>query len=65
MIEDREKTLRIRWRKLGGHYHCRIFTGVEGMTFANCGELVFDEDDWKQIMRLFHTAEFIADGDSE
>lgn len=56
------KKLRIRWRKLGGHYHCRIFSGIEGQTFAKLGEIVLDEDDWKHVGSFFgFAAEFIED----
>lgn len=43
--------IRILYEKRGGHYHCRVFTAPRaGETFANCGELVFDEREWPSIM---------------
>lgn len=43
-------TIRIRWKKLGGHYHCRFFTApAQGQTFAKCGDLVFDEHEWRAV----------------
>lgn len=54
--------MRIRWRKLGKHYHCRVFSGIEGQTFAKLGELVLDEDDWKDAGSFFgYAVEFIED----
>ena len=55
--------MRIRWTKLGRHIHCRVFTAktADG-TFAKCGELVFDEEEWPEIARLFRNAEFLEDG---
>lgn len=42
---------RVRWKKLGGHYHLRVFSGTtpEG-TFAKLGELALDERDWQAFM---------------
>ena len=58
-----QRTLRIRWRKLGGHYHCRLFIGVPGQTFANVGECILDEVDWVQIETMLrHSHEFINEG---
>jgi len=38
--------IRIRYKKLGGHYHCRVFIAVRNnYTFAKCGDLVFREED--------------------
>jgi len=46
--------MRVRYRKEGGHYHCRVFTAKEpGQTFAKCGDLVFDEQEWQQVGSLF------------
>lgn len=56
------KELRIRWSQQGGHIHCRVFTGVEGYTFAKCGDLVFDEKEWPQIrLKLSNIANLIED----
>ena len=54
--------LRIRFKKLGGHVHCRVFTAktADG-TFAKNGELVFDEQEWQDIQRLLRNAEFFPD----
>lgn len=54
--------MRIRYRKLGGHYHCRVFTSpAVDQTFAKCGELVFDERDWKELERMLRNAQLIDD----
>lgn len=54
------RQMRIRFVKLGGHYHCRVFTApTSDQTFAKCGELVFDEDDWKEIALMFKHAQFL------
>lgn len=40
--------LRIYWKKLGGHYHCRVFSApTKAMTHACNGTLVFDEREWE------------------
>jgi hypothetical protein len=43
--------VRVKWRQLGGHVHCRIYTAAlsgptRGQTFGLAGELVFREDEW-------------------
>lgn len=41
------RVFRVRYRKLGGHYHLRIFSArTRESTFAKLGDLVMDEDDW-------------------
>lgn len=51
------KAIRIRWEKLGGHYHCRFFTAeAVNQTFANCGNLVFDEREWAEIRKRLEKA---------
>jgi hypothetical protein len=53
--------MRIRFRKLGGHYHCRVFTAsTQGGTFAKCGDLCFSEDEWDAVRRVIR-AEFVDD----
>ena len=58
------RILRLRYRKLGGHYHCRVFTGMSNGTLAKCGELVFDQADWDQIARLFRDAQIVPEENS-
>ncbi len=54
--------IRIRYKKLGGHIHCRLFTSqVADGTYANCGELCFDENEWSDIRDKLSRAEFIDD----
>jgi len=58
--------MRVRYTKLGGHYHCRVFTARQkNQTFANCGELVFDETEWESVKELMAGAEFVADGSNQ
>jgi hypothetical protein len=54
--------IRIRYQKRGGHYHCRLFTAqnYDG-TFANCGELVFDEREWAEVRDKLSRCEWIDD----
>jgi hypothetical protein len=41
---------KLRFRKLGGHYHCRLFAAKSpNMTYAKCGDLTFAEDDWSDV----------------
>lgn len=46
--------MRIRYKQLGAHVHCRVFTARgPNQTFAKSGELVFREDEWADVMALF------------
>lgn len=46
--------LGMRWRytQLGGHIHVRVFTSTNGVTFANCGKLVFNVEEWPGVKEL-------------
>lgn len=54
--------IRIRWKKLGGHYHCRMFsTQTKDGTYAMNGELVFDEREWVNVRNMLCECEWIED----
>lgn len=55
--------IRIRYRKVGGHFHCRVFTAkAKNMTFARCGELVFNEAEWLDLRDMLNSAvEFVPE----
>ena len=54
--------MRVRYKKLGGHYHCRVFTArLANTTYAKCGELVFDEREWDDVRQLMSGAEFLPE----
>lgn len=57
--------IRVYYKQLGGHIHCRVFTGkARNMTFANCGNLVFSEDEWDMVRNILNSAvEFIKEED--
>ena len=45
--------LRIRFKKNGTHYLCRVYTGSEEKTtHAKNGDLVFSESEWPEIKEL-------------
>jgi hypothetical protein len=53
---------RMRWVKLGGHYHCRLFTAPQiGYTFAKCGDLVFHENEWEDSKKAMPGVEFMEE----
>lgn len=59
--------IRIRYRQLGGHVHCRVFTGRgEGFAWAKAGDLVFDETAWTADVytRLTAIAEVIRESET-
>ena len=57
--------MRVRYKKLGGHYHCRVFTAKAiNQTFAKCGELVFDEREFDSVRDLMSVAEFVKEDDN-
>lgn len=60
--------LRIRYQQLGGHMHCRVFTAKSPeLTFAKCGDLVFDEHEWPEVVVALSRdkrIQFLPDGES-
>ena len=56
--------IRIRYKKAGGHYHCRLFTTqTANGTYANCGALVFDENEFPGVQAKLSQCEWINDED--
>lgn len=56
--------IRIRYKKQGGHFHCRLFTSqVANGTYANCGELVFDEREFVDVQDKLSRCQWIDDAD--
>ena len=45
---------RLRWRKLGGHIHVRVFSSEFGAdtTHGKNGDLVFREQEWQDLVVL-------------
>jgi hypothetical protein len=43
-------TLRWYWKKLGGHYHVRCFSGRTGCTLGCNGDLCFAEEEWPRVL---------------
>ena len=44
----------IKWKKLGGHIHCKLFTRQPpGETWARCGLLTFSEKEWPGVRERF------------
>lgn len=56
--------IRIYYKKLGGHIHCRVFLGkAKNMTFNKSGELVLSEgEQWDTFRDILQSAvEFIPE----
>ena len=55
--------IRIRYKQLGGHIHCRVFTAkAKNMTFAKVGDLIFSESEWDNVRDMLQSAiEFLPD----
>lgn len=55
---------RIRYTKLGKHYHCRVFS-ARGLnqTFAKNGDLVFDDEEFENVKAAMPGVEFIDEGE--
>jgi len=46
--------MKLKYVKQGGHYHCRLFTAPgKHLTYAKCGDLVFDEREWPAVESAF------------
>ena len=42
--------VRLRFRQIGGHIHCRLFTAPrQGTTFAKCGDVIFSVLEWPAV----------------
>lgn len=43
--------MRLRFKRLGGHVHCRLFTAPATMdrTFAKNGDLTFSIEEWPSV----------------
>jgi len=60
--------MRLRYRILGGHVHCRLFTAKAWThTFAKCGDLAFALDEWAAVCLAFERAdvEIVPDIETE
>ena len=58
--------LRLRYQKFGAHIHCRLFTAPgPDRTFAKCGDLVFSEQEWPEVVATFERggAELVPEGE--
>lgn len=56
--------IRVRYKQLGGHVHCRVFTAIgPDRTFAKCGELTFSNDEWEGVIRIWsdQDCQFVED----
>lgn len=57
--------IRIRYKKAGGHFHCRVFTTqTQNGTYAKCGELVFDEREFLDVRSELSSCDWIFEGDA-
>ena len=50
--------MRLRYVKQGGHYHCRLFTGVDEDHLQKSGDLVFNEQEWNDVSISFQCGGF-------
>lgn len=64
-----EYEIKVYWKKLGGHIHCRVFAGKRDSTSKGlCGTLVFaDGAEWTEAEVSFECGGFtvIKEGDTE
>ena len=58
--------LRLRWKREGAHYHCRLFTSfaLQG-TFAKSGDLVFGAQEWPGVFMAFQKIAEVLPEDEE
>jgi len=54
--------IRIRYKILGGHVHCRLLTSKSmGHTFAKCGDLVFSIEEWNLVRGILTGVQFMEE----
>lgn len=59
ILEKKNMVFQLRWRKLGGHIHCRVFqTTAPGQTWQKNGDLVYDEAAWSVVVARYLRAGF-------
>jgi len=56
-----EKTIRIYWKRLGGHTHMRVFSGDLGRTLGKAGDLVMTNEEFDAWRFGRHAIEFIEE----
>lgn len=45
--------LKVYWKQLGGHIHCRVFSGKsQHVTHGKNGDLIFDLTEWRDGVAL-------------
>lgn len=60
--------MRLRYRILGGHVHCRLFTAKAWeQTFAKCGDLTFSIEEWAAVCLALEEAavDIVPDTETE
>lgn len=62
MSKDEQTYIRIRYKKVGGHFHCRLFTArIANGTYANCGNLTFNEAEFANVREKLARCEWIPE----
>ena len=58
--------IRIRYKLIGGHVHCRVFTAkAKNLTFAKAGDLTFAHGEWQDVVDVLQSAvEFLPEDDA-
>jgi hypothetical protein len=58
---------RVRWQRLGRHYHLRVFSRAPDRTWALLGSLILDEGDWHRVGLLLNNdcVELLAEDDHD
>lgn len=58
--------MKIHYKKLGGHYHCTVYTArTSNVTYACNGALVFDEREFPDVKLIISGAQFIDEKEPE
>ncbi len=54
--------IKVRYEKLGGHYHCAVFsTKAEWRTFEKCGDLVFRDHEWDEVRQTLFQHDIVEE----
>lgn len=53
---ERRLRWRLRYKVLGGHVHCRVYTAPRGLAFAKAGDLVFALAEWPHVAEVLREA---------
>jgi hypothetical protein len=61
-VSEQYPYIRLRWKRLGGHVHCRLFTASNYHgTYSKCGDLTFSAREWDGVCGVLKGVEIVPE----